>query len=129
MLTKRSSLLIFVLFGFGFLTFYLSYGLLFDEFGVRETQGNWVPIVVWGNLIASVLYIASGVTHWLRLASTKTILIIAFGVLILAGFGFLIHVVQGGLFELKTVGALAFRMIVNALFIWAISRLEVKTAN
>ncbi|MBK6754688.1 MAG: hypothetical protein IPG69_14160 [Flavobacteriales bacterium] len=46
-----------VLLLFGALTLFLSTSVIFDLFGVRAREGNYVLVVVWANFIASVLYV------------------------------------------------------------------------
>ena len=53
--------LIAVLLLFGGVTLFLSTSVLFDLFGMREKEGNYVQIVVLANFFASVLYIAAAI--------------------------------------------------------------------
>ncbi|MBK7754595.1 MAG: hypothetical protein IPI41_18930 [Flavobacteriales bacterium] len=52
-----------VLLLFGALTLFLSTSVIFDLFGVRAREGNYVLVVVWANFIASISYMlaAAGV--------------------------------------------------------------------
>lgn len=98
-----------VLLAFGLLTLFLSSSLLLDLFGIREKEGNYVLIVVWANLISSLIYLSSADDF---IKSRKwTIYLLASSVLImiLAYIGFIFHVNGGRLHETKTFGALAFR--------------------
>lgn len=51
------SLLAIFLIGFGLLTLFLSTSVIFDLFGIREKEGNYVLFVVWSNFISSILYL------------------------------------------------------------------------
>ena len=42
---------------FGLLTLLLSTSVIFDLFGVRAKEGNYVLFVVWANFISSILYL------------------------------------------------------------------------
>ena len=48
---------VFVLAGFGLLTLFLSTSVIFDLFGIRAKEGNYVLFVVWANFISSILYL------------------------------------------------------------------------
>ena len=48
-----------VLLLFALLTLSLSASVIFDLFGIRAKEGNYVPFVVWSNFISSILYIVS----------------------------------------------------------------------
>ena len=46
-----------ILLAFGMLTLLLSTSIIFDLFGIREMEGNYVPLIVWANLIVSFIYL------------------------------------------------------------------------
>lgn len=46
-----------VLTAFALLTLFLSMSVIFDLFGVRAKEGNYVLFVVWSNFISSILYL------------------------------------------------------------------------
>ena len=46
-----------ILGAFGLLTLLLSTSVIFDLFGVRAKEGNYVLFVVWANFISSILYL------------------------------------------------------------------------
>ena len=46
-----------ILAAFGLLTLFLSSSVIFDFFGVRAKEGNYVLFVVWSNFISSILYL------------------------------------------------------------------------
>jgi hypothetical protein len=45
-----------ILTAFGLLTLFLSTSVIFDLFGIRAKEGNYVLFVVWSNFISSILY-------------------------------------------------------------------------
>lgn len=101
---------------FGLLTLFLSSSIILDLFDIREKEGNYVLSVVWANFISSLLYLwaaygfikAKRWTVWPLLVST-VILIISF-------IALLIHVNSGGIYEVKTIGAMIFRIAVTLIF-------------
>lgn len=46
-----------ILVAFGLLTLFLSTSVIFDLFGIRAKEGNYVLFIVWANLISSILYL------------------------------------------------------------------------
>ena len=104
-----------ILIGFGLLTLFLSTSVIFDLFGIRAREGNYVLFVVWSNFISSIIYFIAAY-GWVKnekwtlslLGLSTVILIIAFVVL-------KIHINAGGLYETKTVGAMIFRISVTLL--------------
>ncbi len=86
--------------------------VIFGGEDARGWAGKAVPAVVWFNFLTGFLYIAAGlgIYLWQRwacwLASFLAISLIAVGAF------FVIHVATGGAYEMRTVGALAFRTAV-----------------
>jgi hypothetical protein len=101
----------------GLLTLFLSSAVLFDWFGIREKQGNYVLLVIWANFVSGFLYLFA-VYGLVRLKKwTIMPLIVALIVLALAGIGLFVHINAGGLYETKTLGALFFRTTISLIFI------------
>ena len=112
-----------VLLLFGALTLFLSTSVIFDLFGVRAREGNYVLVVVWANFIASILYVLAAVgviaqRHW-----PAKVLLVAVVVLVGAAIVFAWHVHSGGPYEQKTIGALAFRTLLTGAFYFGAARL------
>ncbi len=42
---------------FALLTLFLSSSVIFDWFGIRAKEGNYVPFIIWTNFICSILYL------------------------------------------------------------------------
>ncbi len=102
---------------FGLLTLFLSSTVLFDWFGIREKQGNYVLLVIWANFVCGFLYLFA-VYGLVRLKKwTIKPLIGALIILVLAGIGLFSHINSGGLYETKTLGALFFRATISLIFI------------
>jgi hypothetical protein len=105
-----------VLILFGLLTLLLSSSVIFDLFGIREIEGNYVLVVVWANFIASFLYIYGGVGFLKSKLWTSKILMVS-TIVLLSGLLYLKwHISQGGLYEEKTVGAMYFRVAMTFFF-------------
>ncbi len=96
---------------FGAVTVYSGGQALFGSPEARAAVGNAVPLVLWFNFFAGFVYILAGAgllrrRPWalyaaLVLASTTALIAAAFGV----------HVLSGGAFEMRTIGALAIRLL------------------
>lgn len=101
---------------FGLLTLFLSSSIIFDLFGIRAKEGNYVLFVVWANFVSSLLYL-SAVFGFIK-AKKWTVLSLGISVLILVltFIGFLIHVKTGGKYETKTMGAMIFRITITLIF-------------
>lgn len=107
---------IIILSTFGLLTLFLSSSVIFDLFGIREKEGNYVPFIVWANFISSILYLIAAVAWIKKMKVTSTLLGISTAILALGFIGLLIHVNAGGLHETKTIGAMVFRTVLTLLF-------------
>lgn len=109
-------LLLIILSGFGVLTLFLSSSVIFDLFGIRAKEGNYVHFVVWANFICSFLYLFAAYGFIKNKRWTATLLVISTLILIAAFIGLKIHINLGGIYETKTVGAMIFRIAVTFVF-------------
>ena len=105
-----------ILAAFGLLTLFLSTSVIFDLFGIRAKEGNYVLFVVWSNFISSILYIFAAYGFIKNKRWTATLLVISTLILIAAFIGLKIHINSGGIYETKTVGAMIFRIAVTFVF-------------
>lgn len=98
-----------VAFVFGLLTLKSGGGVLFFE-GPRLAAGDYVPFVVWFNFLAGFAYVAAaiGLWRWERWAARLAAAVAVLTLLVFAAFG--LHVVTGGAFEMRTVGAMVLRL-------------------
>lgn len=94
---------------FGGLTLKEGWSVLFLDGAARRAAGNYVPFVVWFNFVAGFAYIAAGAGLWARRqwAVWLSFAIAGTTLLIFAAFG--VHVLAGGAYELRTVGAMTLR--------------------
>lgn len=104
------------LIAFALVTLFMSSSVLFDWFGIRAKQGNYVPFIVWINFVAGFLYLISAYGILKSNKWAVKILIFAEVLLILAFIGLAIHIDQGRTFELKTIQAMLFRITVTLAF-------------
>jgi len=105
-----------ILAGFGLLTLFLSSSVIFDWFGIRAKEGNYVLFIVWANFISSLLYLISTygflkIKNWaFKALSVATV------ILVVALIGLFIHIYSGGIYETKTIFAMLFRISVTIAF-------------
>ncbi|PPJ46238.1 hypothetical protein C0075_11100 [Rhizobium sp. KAs_5_22] len=100
---------------FGLLTIFSGGTALFGGEAARAAVGNAVPFVLWFNFAAGFFYVVAGLGLLLNRswAAWLSIAIAVATVLVLAAFG--LHVAGGGLYEMRTVGAMLLRTAVWAM--------------
>ena len=104
-----------VLAGFALLTLFLSVSVIFDLFGIRAKEGNYVLLVVWANFISSILYMVAAYGLFKMKKWPVWLLAISAVILVAAFIGLKIHIDEGGLYETKTVNAMIFRIGLTTL--------------
>lgn len=105
-----------VLIAFALLTIFISSSVLFDWFGIRAKEGNYVPFIVKTNLTAGILYIIV-VYGFLKSKKWSFWLMLSIALVLLFAFtAFYIHIQTGGLYENQTIGAMTFRILFSLLF-------------
>jgi hypothetical protein len=109
---KRTFIIIIAvaLFLFGSLTLFLSGSVIFDLFGIREKEGNYVLLVVWANFISSILYLVAAYGLFKMKKWPVWLLVAPVFILVAAFIGLKIHINNGGVYETKTVNAMLFRI-------------------
>lgn len=107
----------FLLAVFGLLTLFLSASVIFDFFGIRAKEGNYVLFVVWANFISSIIYLVASYGFIKNKNWTVTILGISSLILINAFIGFIIYIYADGVHETKTIGAMIFRIALTIIFV------------
>ena len=116
MLKIISYSIVFILASFGLLTLFLSTSVIFDLFGIRAKEGNYVLFIVWANFISSGIYLVASYGFIKNKNWTSTILGISALILINAFIGFIIYIYADGVHETKTIGAMIFRIVVTIIF-------------
>lgn len=101
---------------FGLLTLFLSSSVIFDWFGIRAKEGNYVLFVVWANFISSILYLGAVIGLIQLKKWTTNLLGVSVAILVMAFLGLLMHINNGGLHETKTIGAMIFRTSLTLIF-------------
>ena len=94
---------------FGALTLASGGRALFGDAAAQAAVGNAVGFVLWFNFLAGFGYIAAALGLWLgrRWVVLLAILLALSTALVAAAFA--VHVLNGGAYEMRTVGALAIR--------------------
>jgi magnesium-transporting ATPase (P-type) len=105
-----------VLLIFAFVTLFMSSSVIFDWFGIRAKEGNYVLFIVWTNLISGLLYVAAAYYFFKNKKSAFSILLFVLILLVIAFIALQIHINNDGIYELKTVKAMIFRMTVTFTF-------------
>lgn len=99
---------------FGLLTIKSGGSVLFIDGADRVAAGNYVPFVLWFNFLAGFAYLLSGAglfmqKHW---AAWTAIFIVAATLIVFALFG--LHILNEGMYEVRTVVAMSLRTVVWA---------------
>jgi hypothetical protein len=102
---------------FGLLTLFLSASVIFDLFGIRAKEGNYVLFVVWANFISSLIYLFASYGFLKSKKWTAAILGISTLILINTFIGFIIYIYKDGIHETKTIGAMLFRITTTIIFV------------
>lgn len=100
---------------FGLLTLKAGGSVIFDIGSMRQVEGNYVPFVVWANFLSGFFYIAAGVGLWLRKRWAATLSVAVMIGIVMTFIFFGMHVLNNGLYEMKTVYAMSLRT-----FLWAV---------
>lgn len=102
---------------FALLTLFLSTSVIFNLFNIREKEGNYVPFIVWGNFISSLLYLMAAY-GLLKLKKWSTYLLaVSVVILVVAFIGLKVYISNGGVYETKTVNAMIFRITLTTIFV------------
>jgi len=100
---------------FGLLTIKSGGSVLFVDGIAREDAGNYVPFVLWFNFLAGFAYLLAGAGLFMkkRWATWLSIFIAVTTIVVFALFG--IHILNEGMYEVRTVVAMSVRTVVWAL--------------
>lgn len=105
-----------VLAAFALLTLFLSSSIIFDWFGIRVREGNYVLFIVWTNFVVSLMYLIAVYGFLKNKKWTAKILGGSALFLFIAFLGLQIHINTGGIYETKTVEAMIFRTSITLIF-------------
>jgi hypothetical protein len=97
---------------FGLLTIKSGGSVLFFDDTARENAGHYVPFVLWFNFISGFVYLVAGAGLFMQHRwGVWLSIVIALATLIV--FGLLgLHILNDGLYESRTVGAMTLRTAV-----------------
>lgn len=97
---------------FGIITIIVGGKTLFGGPAIRTAAGNIVSFVLWFNFIAGFAYVVAGLGLflWKRWAAQLSAAIAVATIAVFVAFG--VHVLLGGAFETRTVGAMTLRSAV-----------------
>jgi len=97
---------------FGLITIFVGGKTILAGPAERAAAGNIVPFVLWFNFLAGFAYVAAacGLYLWRRWAALLSALIAAATIAVFAAFA--VHVLLGGGFEARTVGAMTIRSLI-----------------
>jgi len=100
---------------FGLLTIKSGGSVLFVDGIAREDAGNYVPFVLWFNFLAGFVYLIAGGGLWMQKhwAVWISIFIVVATIIVFALFG--LHILNEGMYEVRTVVAMSLRTVVWAL--------------
>ncbi|MCO5248401.1 MAG: hypothetical protein M9887_05580 [Chitinophagales bacterium] len=100
----------------GLVSLFMTTSIFLNLFDLRAKEGNYVSFVVAANFICAFIYLFAGYGLATYKVWTVTILKLALVILIMAFIGLGIHIYTGGIYETKTVGAMAFRTLLTLFF-------------
>lgn len=101
---------------FALITLFMSTSVIFDLFGIREKEGNYVLFVVISNFIAGFLYLFAAYGLFTEKKSTSKLLLVTTTILIISFVSLLIHANTGGIYEQKTINAMLSRIAITCAF-------------
>ena len=110
----RSSAVLITL--FAMVTLFMSTSVLFDLFGIREKEGNYVLFVVLSNFIVGFFYLIAAYGLFSEKKWTTKLILITTVILIVSFVGLLIHANTGGIYEQKTITAMVSRIAITGAF-------------
>jgi hypothetical protein len=111
--------IILIAFVFGALTIKSGGAVIFFDGPARQAAGDYVNFVVWFNFIAGFFYILAGLGFLLNSPwTTKLAVAIAIATLVVFS-AFAVHIFLGGLYEMRTVMAMALRSAIWVVFAFA----------
>jgi hypothetical protein len=105
----------------GVVSMFMTFSVIFDLFDIRKQEGNYIPMVVYGNFICSFLYLIAA-WYIYKENDLSTIYLIFSVLLLLVTYAFMLYHIQSGRpYEMRTVFAMLGRTsltIVYAAIAW-----------
>lgn len=97
---------------FGLLTVFAGGRALFGGAETRAAVGDAVPFVLWFNFLAGFAYVVAGVGLFQRRPWAVRLSIAILVATIMVMFAFGVHLLLGGAYEMRTVGAMSLRTVI-----------------
>lgn len=96
---------------FGIVTVAVGGRTLFGGPGIAAGAGNIVPFVLWFNFVAGFAYVVAGIGLflWQRWGAQLSAVIALATMAVFVAFA--VHILLGGAFEMRTVGAMSIRSL------------------
>lgn len=101
---------------FALITVFMSGSIIFDLFGIREKEGNYVLFIVIANFICGFLYLIAAYGLFFGKTWSTRLLAFATSILTISFVGLIWHISGGGIYEQQTVKAMLFRIAITAVF-------------
>lgn len=95
---------------FGIITLIEGGSVLFSDGPARLAAGNFVPVVLWVNFASGFIYILAGLAILLGRRGGLILARVLAGMLVILFGYFLIHILMGGAWETRTLGAMILRL-------------------
>lgn len=100
---------------FGVISVFLTLSIVFDWFGIRELEGDYVSFIVYANLLCGILYIYAASVGWKKPKRAANTLALALIVLVVGFVWLQVYIDNGGVYEAKTIKAMIFRITFTAI--------------
>lgn len=123
------NILVIFLFIFGGLTVFMGSSVIFDWFGIRKIEGNYVNFVVIANLICGLIYLFAAYNLIKNKKISGYALLIAFLILIVTFSLFINYISNGGIYEQRTLKAMSFRTAITLIAAFLSFRIYKKNNN
>ena len=98
---------------FGIVSVFMTSSILFDWFGIREMEGNYVLFIVYANLICGIIYLYAAYAIWENKKSAIWALGLAIFILMFAFIALGWYIREGGIYEPQTIKAMSFRTLMT----------------
>ena len=102
---------------FALITVFMSGSVIFDLFGIREKEGNYVLFIVIANFISGFIYLIAAYGLFFGRTWTTRLLVFATSILTISFVGLIWHISSGGIYEQQTLKAMLFRIAITAVFV------------
>ena len=92
--------------------------VLFGDDAARRAAGAYIGFVVWFNFLGGFAYAAAGAGLWMRQRWAALMAFLIAGTTLLVFLAFGLQVAGGAAYELRTVAAMSFRLMVWLIIAW-----------